>query len=386
MGAIWRINSCTASGVGGVVLIDACKKWLQRCNDDNASDLILTVGASPRLKTAGEIRVIPGARSLSPSDTLEIAVSIIGAENMRQFENDLEWDGSITIEGQRFRINAFWQRGNIGLVFRRLPQLIPTMEQICLPPSAQQFLQSLKGLVLVTGPAGSGKSTTIAAMIDAMNSRIGKHIVTIEEPIEYVFQHKQSLIQQREVGRDTRSFASALRSAMRQHPDVIMIGEMRDLETIAIALTAAETGHLVLGTLHTIDAAQTIDRIVDVFPASQQRQIRVQLAGCLVGIISQMLLPRLGSGYAAAFEVLVSTPAVRALIRECKTHQLRQCMQSGSKDGHIVLEQSLAEMVCSGIVDTRAAESISANPQDFRAYLGNRPSVPSAWGNTNRVV
>lgn len=355
-------------------------RWLEYAVRTKAADLIITAGSPPRIKIAGELSEIPGESVLRPEEVLAAAEMLIPPEGLKELKTELEWDGTLGIAGQRFRTNAFYQRGSLGLVLRRLPETIPTLDAINLHRHARLFCESPKGLILVTGPTGSGKSTTIAAMIDYINTTKAKHIITIEDPIEYLFKHKKSCVEQREVGRDTKSFARALRSALRQSPDVILIGELRDLETISIALTAAETGHLVFGTLHTNDAPQTVNRIIDVFPPEQQRQVKVQLASSLVGIVSQLLLPRAdGNGLVATFEVLTATPAIRALIREGKVHQLRQAMEVGNKEGHILLEQHLAELVRAGIITVETAEGATTNPAELREIIGSKPKVLPAW-------
>ena len=351
----------------------------QYCAEVGATDLVLTAGAPPHVRLANSLEPVPGAAPLGPEDTRRAAAQVVPPEVFERFAREGDWDGSLVTRHGRFRVNVFLQRGSFALALRRIPNRIPSMEEIGLPPSAQRFCESPKGLVLVTGPTGSGKSTTLAAMVDHIAGTRAGHIVTVEDPIEYSFRHAKSLVEQREVGRDAQSFERALRAALRQRPDVLVVGEMRDLESVRVAITMAETGHLVLGTLHTNDAAQTVDRIVDVFPPEQQRQVRVQLAACIVGIISQVLLAkRDGSGLVAAFEVMVGTPAVRALIRDGRTHQIRGAMQSGAADGHVLMERSLAELVKKGQVAQEAAEAASMHPEDLRAFLG--VSGPAAVG------
>ena len=261
----------------------------------------------------------------------------------------------------RFRVNAYFQRGSIGAAFRLIPPSIRSFEELGLPPIVEQFANRPRGFILVTGPTGSGKSTTLASIVDRINDTRSVHVITVEDPIEYLHEHKQAMVNQREVGSDTKSFAQALKYVLRQDPDVILIGEMRDLETVQAALTAAETGHLVFATLHTQDAAQTIDRIIDVFPPHQQQQVRIQLAGSLQGILSQQLLPTIdGLGRVLACEVLVPTPAIRNLIREAKTHQLATALQTGHQYGMVTMDESLADKYRRGLIsyDTALAQAI----------------------------
>lgn len=351
--------------------------WLQHCAEAGATDLVLTPGAPPHVRLSNGFEPVPGSGPLGPEDTQQAAAQVVPRQVFEVFAREGDWDGSVATRHGRFRVNVFLQRGQFALAFRRIPDRVPSMEEIGLPAAAQKFCDSPKGLVLVTGPTGSGKSTTLAAMVDHIAASRAAHIVTVEDPVEYTFRHSRSLVEQREVGRDAQSFERALRAALRQRPDVLVVGEMRDLESMRVAITLAETGHLVLATLHTNDAAQTVDRIVDVFPPEQQRQVRVQLAASLVGIVSQVLLPRRdGRGLVAAFEVAAATPAVRALVREGRTHQIRGAMQSGAADGHVLLERSLADLVKRGVVAQEAAEAVSMHPEDLRAFLGG--SVPAA--------
>ncbi|MCL4424970.1 MAG: type IV pilus twitching motility protein PilT [Firmicutes bacterium] len=316
-----------------------------------ASDLHLTVQSPPVLRINGELTRW-GTSPLNAADTEGILLQILTEEQKRRFEAQGDLDFSYSLPGQgRFRVNAYRQRGTVALALRVIPYQVITLEELGFPPVVASLARQERGLVLVTGPTGSGKSTTLAAMIDLINSEQSCHIITLEDPIEYLHRHKLSVINQREIGSDTQSFALALRSALRQDPDVILIGEMRDLETISIALTAAETGHLVLATLHTTDAPQTVDRVVDVFPPHQQQQIRVQFAAVLQGILAQQLLPRADRpGRVAALEILVATPAVRNLIREGKTHQLSSALQTGAKYGMQTMESSLRVLAERGLI------------------------------------
>jgi twitching motility protein PilT len=302
--------------------------------------------------------------------------AIITQKQREKFENDLELDTSYTLPGKsRFRLNMFLQRDAVGAVMRAIPFEIVPFGNLGLPPSVEQFAELPRGLVLVTGPTGSGKSTTLASLVDIVNRTKAVHIMTVEDPIEFLHRHKRSLVNQREVGEDTHSFANALRHVLRQDPDVILVGEMRDLETISTALTAAETGHLVFATLHTQDAPQSIDRVIDVFPSHQQQQIRVQLAASLQGIITQQLIPTAdGSGRAVGAEVLVATPAIRNLIREAKVHQIYSLMQAGAKHGMVSMDQSLAGLVRQGRVTMDTAIEFCSNEDDLR-----RLASSAAW-------
>src|ERR1700712_25321 len=289
-----------------------------------ASDLHLTAGVPPMVRVRGRLQPLEGHPKLSPTDTREIIYSILNNDQRQRLENDWQLDFAYGAPGAgRFRVNCYFQRGALAASFRVIPSDIASLEQLSLPPILNEFTKKPRGFVLVTGPTGSGKSTTLAAMINEINMTRDEHIMTIEDPIEFLHRHKKCIVNQREIGSDAQSFAGALKGALRQDPDVILVGEMRDLETIHTALTAAETGHLVFATLHTQDTPQTIDRIIDVFPASQQQQVRVQLSVALQGIVTQQLLPTAdGAGRVAACEVLLATPAIRNLIREGKTHQI----------------------------------------------------------------
>ncbi len=316
-----------------------------------ASDIHLAVGLSPVLRVNGELLPMQ-EEILSPEDTEEIFKTIATPEQQQQFRQLGELDFAYSIpELTRFRVNCYQDRLGIALALRLISADVPTIDELNLPSVLKSLAEHERGLVLVTGPTGSGKSTTLAAMIDYLNEKYKKHILTIEDPIEYIHNHKRSVINQREIGENTTSFANALRAALRQDPDVILVGEMRDLETISVALTAAETGHLVLATLHTSSAVQTVDRIVDVFPPHQQQQIRVQLAASLKGVIAQKLLPRRnGKGRVAAFEILVANSAVSNLIREGKTHQLQSSLQTGARYGMVTMEASLRDLYDKGLI------------------------------------
>ncbi len=326
------------------------------CLDRGASDLHLTVGVPPMIRLHGAL--IPlGEQVLTPVSVSDLVFSAMTEEQRATLDRDREVDFAYSVPGQaRFRVNVYFQRNSVGAAFRAIPVSIRSFDELGLPAVAADLALRPRGLVLVTGPTGSGKSTTLAAMVDHINNTRADHIITIEDPIEYLHHHHLSVVNQREVGADTTSFAQALRHVLRQDPDVILIGEMRDLETVSAALTAAETGHLVFATLHTKDAPQTVDRIIDVFPAHQQQQIRVQMAGVLEGVISQQLLPLAdGSGRTVAAEVLVVTPAARNLIREGKTHQLATVIQTGQKHGMVQMDQALAALCRHGMITVETA-------------------------------
>lgn len=332
------------------------KKLLRYAYDKGASDLHVTVGSAPVFRIDGELRRLD-VEPLIPSDTETMAKEVIKEHLYPVFLEKGELDFSYGLTGvSRFRVNAYHQRNCISLVARVVPVGIPSLDSLNLPSILRKFCHKSQGLVLVTGPTGSGKSTTLAAMIDYINRTMRKHIITLEDPIEYLHKHQSSIVNQREVGFDTKDFASGLRASLRQDPDVILVGEMRDLETISTAITAAETGHLVFATLHTSDAPQTIDRIIDVFPGYQQPQMRIQLASVLVSIISQRLFPRIGGGRTAATEILVNTPAVANLIRMEKVHQIKSLMQTGRDIGMHTMEMSIKELLGQNVVSREAVE------------------------------
>ncbi len=353
------------------------KRLLHSAAANNASDLLITAGAPPTLRVNGDL--IPlDTPPLSPADTQRLFFSIITARQRLMFEENRELDFALTTRLQtsqdsaertyRFRVNGFYQRGNIGAAFRVIPSTIPSSEALTLPPQLLNLIKQKQGLILITGPTGHGKSTTQACLIDRINTTTPCHIVTIEDPIEYVHGNKMGLVEQREVHSDTLSFSNALKYVLRQDPDVILVGEMRDPETIGTALTAAETGHLVLATLHTNNAPQTIDRIVDSFPSHQQNQIKIQLAGALLGVVAQRLIPkRDGSGRAAAFEIMLGTPAVQALIREGKTGNLKGVLETSYKDGMVTMEHALADLYSRNIITREEMNSIV---KDFKTTKG----------------
>ncbi|MCC3374615.1 type IV pilus twitching motility protein PilT [Cohnella sp. REN36] len=334
---------------------------LREAHERGASDLHLSAAAPPMLRVNGVLEPA-AAEPIAAADVYAMALSLIGEAQAERFERAGELDFSYELDGvSRFRINAYRQRGKASVAIRAIPAAVPTLEQLRLPPVLGTFAAKPQGLVLVTGPTGSGKSSTLAAMIHRINTTECKHIVTLEDPIEYVHGHGTCIIDQREVGSDTQSFASGLRAALRQDPDVILVGEMRDPETISAAVTAAETGHLVFATLHTTDAPQTIDRIIDAYPGHQQGQIRAQLAAVLVAVVSQRLLPGpQGRGRACATEILVHTPAVANLIRTEKTYQIKSLMQTGRQFGMHTLETSIKELLVAGLVDAGSARAYLA--------------------------
>jgi twitching motility protein PilT len=329
------------------------------------TDLLLTAGMPPQIRVHGELHPVIGEAALTADDTAAMLAELLPADVFEARRDTDELDFSFSWrDNARIRGNAFNQCGRTAIALRMVPREIPTMAQLGLPPVLGSFARQHQGMVLVTGPTGSGKSTTLAAMINQINTDRACHILTIEDPIEYVHEHKRSAVNQREVGTDTASFAGALKAALREDPDVILVGEMRDLESIRFALTLAETGHLVFATLHTNDTAQSLARVIDVFPAEQQAQVRVQLAAALTGIVYQRLIPRVGGGLIAAYEVLVAVPAVRNLIKEGKTHQLRNSLLTGQREGMVTFEQSLSALVQAGVVSYEEAVARSLYPRD----------------------
>ena len=345
---------------------------LKKMTEMGASDLHLATGAHPRVRVDGRLSPLKEIPLLTAEDTRRLVYSVLTGDQKQHLEDRLELDFSFGIGGlARFRGNCFNQRGAVGAVFRAIPLRVRSLDSLNLPAVLRTFCRKPRGLILVTGATGSGKSTTLAAMIDQINSDRQAHILTIEDPIEFLHEHRNCLVNQREVHSDTRSFASALRAALRQDPDVVLIGELRDLETVEAALRIAETGHLTLGTLHTRSAASTIHRVIDVFPAHQQPQIRAQLSLVLEGIACQALLPRgNGSGRAAAMEVMVPNPAIRNLIREDKVHQLESVMQMGrGRYGMQTFNQSLADLFLAGQIERDTALEYSINPDELRQML-----------------
>ena len=335
-----------------------------------ASDIHLTVGLPPIFRVDGAL-TDAGETPLTEAETFSAAQELCSPAQLQELEERGEVDFAATFRGKtRMRLNVFRQQGCTALAMRLLPLSVPTAEELCLPQILVEQAEKPRGLVLVTGPTGSGKSSTLAALLNHINKTRRRHIITLEAPIEYVYERDRCIINQRDVGRDTRSFASGLRAALRQDPDVILVGEMRDLETISTAITAAETGHLVFATLHTKGAVNTIDRIVDAFPADQQEQIRVQLADVIECAVGQALLPKIGGGRRAVFEVMLGTPAVRSLIRQNKSFQITSAMQTGKKQGMQLLDDALAELVRTRQVTVEDALSAANEPAAFRALAG----------------
>ena len=336
-----------------------------------ASDLHLTAGSPPMVRQKGRLNALDYP-ALTPQQTREIIYSILTNDQRKKLENDWQIDFAYSIPGQgRFRVNAYFQRASLGAAFRLIPNDMPALDDLGLPPVLRDLTKKPRGFVLVTGPTGSGKSTTLAAMLDVINKERHEHIMTIEDPIEFLHRHQNCIVNQRELGSDAQSFGLGLKAALRQDPDVILVGEMRDLETIATALTAAETGHLVFATLHTQDTAQTVDRIVDVFPPAQQHQVRVQLSVSLQGIVTQQLLPTAdGESRVCATEILVPTPAVRNLIREGKTHQIYSALQTGGAHGMQTMDAALVDLVRRNKITRELAEARSSSPEELRRLMG----------------
>jgi len=337
-----------------------------------ASDLHITVGERPMLRVDGELIRSSVDHVLTPKDTLQLAYSILTEAQKKRFETEDELDFSFGVQNlSRFRGNAYKQRGCVALAIRQIPYEITTIEKLGLPAILNQLSERPRGLVLVTGPTGSGKSTTLAAMVDKINKERRGHIITIEDPIEFIHRHQNCLVNQREVGTDTKSFSAGLKYALRQDPDVILVGEMRDLETIGAALTIAETGHLVLATLHTNSAAESINRVIDAFPGHQQPQIRAQLAFVLEGVVTQTLLPRArGRGRVAAAEIMICTPAIRACIRDEKVHQIYSLLQAGKKHGMQTMNDALSQLYMKGDVGLEECVKRSPDPNEFLRAIG----------------
>ncbi len=339
-----------------------------------ASDLHLTVGTPPQLRIDGKL-VRTEHDVLDAEMTMKLAYSIMNEKQRKKFEEKNELDLSFGLENlSRFRCNVFLQRGNIAVALRQIPFKIKTFEELGLPKVVCEMANLPRGLVLVTGPTGSGKSTSLAAIIDKINRERSCHILTVEDPIEYLHRHNNCLINQREVFSDTPSFASALKYALREDPDVVLVGEMRDLETIESAINISETGHLAFATLHTNSAAESINRIIDVFPTNQQEQIRVTLSFTLQAVVAQQLIPKMGGGRAMALEVMVCTPAIRAIIRDDKIHQIYSMIQSGQKYGMRTMNMSLAELFRTGKITLNDALGRSSNPQELNEMLSKQPS------------
>ena len=346
-----------------------------------ASDIHIVIGKPPMVRIRGSIEKLPGFPDLTSEDTKRLVYSMLYEDQIARFEEKLELDSSYNVPGlSRFRVNVLLQKNGVEAVMRLIPSKVPNPKDLRLSNVILSLTKLPRGLVLVTGPTGCGKSTTLASLIDIINQERKEHILTVEDPIEFVYEMKSCIVRQREVGSQTHSFMDALKHALRQDPDVILVGEMRDLETISLAISAAETGHLVFATLHTQDAPQTVDRIVDVFPPHQQQQIRVQLGATLKAVICQQLLPVVGGkGRVAARELMIVTPAIANLIREGKTHQIYSAIETGGKYGMCTLESSLAELVKERLVTVQEALTKANNPQSLLTKVG-APGVPPAAG------
>jgi twitching motility protein PilT len=349
-------------------LVEVLKSAVQA----GASDIHIVIGKPPLMRVSGEISEIPGFAKITAEESKRLIYSILYEEQRAKFEETWELDCSFAVSGlSRFRVNVLLQKNGVESVMRVISSKIPTPEQLRLPKSVTDLADLPRGLVLITGPTGSGKSTTLSVIMEMINQKYADHILTVEDPIEFVYESKKAIFRQREVGQNTKSFTAALRSALRQDPDVILVGEMRDLETIALAITAAETGHLCFGTLHTQDSPSTIDRIIDVFPPHQQAQVRVQLAVVLQAVVCQQLIPRKdGEGRIAAREVMIMQPAIANLIREGKTHMLYQAIDTGAKHGMISMDKALSELVRQGLVHPEEALSRANNPETFKQLAG----------------
>lgn len=346
---------------------------LQMVVDQEASDLHINVGIPPTLRVQGQLVAVQGAPALTKEQAEGLVFPIMTNEQKDYVTVNKEIDFSYQFKDLgRFRVNVYHQKGSIAAALRLIPAKIKTIEELALPPAITNFTEYKQGLVLVTGPTGEGKSTTLAAMIDRINQTRAEHILTIEDPIEFVYDPVKSIISQREVGHDTHGWDIALRSALREDPDVVLVGEMRDHETIAAAITTAETGHLVFATLHTSTAAQTIDRIIDVFPAHQQGQIRQQLAASIQAVVSQRLIPRVDGGRVAAMEVLIATPAVRNLIREQKSHQVDNVIQTSGDMGMMLIETHLAQLIQQGAINSEAAHEYAFRPGQLQRMVGGK--------------
>src|SRR5919201_892043 len=356
--------------IGDTMDFDFAEVLLQ-VTERNASDLHLTAGSPPMIRHHGKLHAMDYPR-LTPQTTREVIYSILTNEQRQRLETDWQIDLAYSIPGKaRFRVNAYFQRAALSAAFRLIPHEMPKLASLGLPPVLEEFTKKPRGFVLVTGPTGSGKSTTLAAMLDLINDTRHEHILSIEDPIEFLHKHKKCIVNQRELGADAQSFALGLKAALRQDPDVILVGEMRDLDTISTALTAAETGHLVFATLHTQDTAQTVDRIVDAFPPAQQHQVRVQLSIALQGIVTQQLIQTAdGKDRVCACEVLVPTPGVRNLIREGKSHQIYSALQTGAAHGMQTMDASLVELVRMGKITMQLAERRSSTPEELKRLLG----------------
>ncbi len=344
---------------------------LKTAKEAGASDVHLTVGIPPKMRVNGNLLTMEDYPRLLPADTLEVLLNIMSEPQREKFEEKGEYDMSFSIPDMgRYRVNAYKQRGSVALALRLVETTVKSPKELGVPDSVVDLYQRKRGLILVTGPTGSGKSTTLASIIDKINNNRDAHVITLEDPIEYLHQHKLSMVNQREIGLDSGSYANALRAALREYPDVILVGEMRDFETISVAITAAETGHLVLSTLHTIGAVSTVDRVIDVFPPHQQQQIRVQLANVLEAVISQQLIPTAdGNGRVAAFEVLHANHAIRNLIREGKSHQIASVMQTNRKMGMITMDEAIRQLYMDGRISRQMAIQFAQDPDGMETRL-----------------
>jgi twitching motility protein PilT len=358
---------------------------LTRMAEERASDVHLSPGFPPAMRLKGRIVPLEEYGPMLPQETRDTVYSLLNDDQRKRFESRKQLDLAYAVPGvARFRVNCFFQRGSISAAFRRIPHEIPQLEQLGLPAVLEELTRKPRGFILVTGPTGSGKSTSLAAMIDIINREREEHILTIEDPIEFLHTHKKCVVNQREIGADAEDFSLALTSALREDPDVILVGEMRDLETMATALTAAETGHLVFATLHTQSTAQTIDRIIDIFPAEQQSQVRMQLSIGLQGIVTQQLLPTAdGAGRVVACEVLIPTPAVRNLIREGKTHQIYSAIQTSGAIGMQTMDAHLAQLVRTNRISRKLAEQRASVPEELKRLIGPVQQVDPALAAAN---
>lgn len=347
------------------------REILEEAKAAGASDVHITVGIPPKIRVNGKLITLTQYNRLLPADTLDMLLNIMTENQRTRFEEKGEYDMSFSIPDLgRYRVNAYKQRGSVALAFRLVGTKVPAPEELGVPASVIDLYQRKRGLILVTGPTGSGKSTTLAAIIDKINNCRDAHVITLEDPIEYLHQHKMAMVNQREIGLDSENYANALRAALREDPDVILVGEMRDFETISVAITAAETGHLVLSTLHTIGAASTVDRVIDVFPPHQQQQIRVQFSNVLEAVISQQLVPTIdGRGRVAAFEVMHANHAVRNLIREGKSHQLTSVMQTNRKLGMMTMDEALQQLYFAGRISREMAIQFAQDPDNMEVKI-----------------
>lgn len=347
------------------------REILEEAKAAGASDVHITVGIPPKIRVNGKLITLTQYNRLLPADTLDMLLNIMTENQRNRFEEKGEYDMSFSIPDLgRYRVNAYKQRGSVALAFRLVGTKVPAPEELGVPASVIDLYQRKRGLILVTGPTGSGKSTTLAAIIDKINNCRDAHVITLEDPIEYLHQHKMAMVNQREIGLDSENYANALRAALREDPDVILVGEMRDFETISVAITAAETGHLVLSTLHTIGAASTVDRVIDVFPPHQQQQIRVQFSNVLEAVISQQLIPTIdGRGRVAAFEVMHANHAVRNLIREGKSHQLTSVMQTNRKLGMMTMDEALQQLYFAGRISREMAVQFAQDPDNMEIKI-----------------